>query len=115
MHGCADELEALLAKLGYAIETRDDPEHGRALHASTPPPGRKVVFVGDLVDRGPRVGDTLRLAMDMVESGAALCVLGNHEAKVEKWLRSRDVQIKHGLDTDDRRSRGRRRGLQAAG
>jgi protein phosphatase len=64
----------------------------------TPPDGRKAVFVGDLVDRGPRVGDTLRLAMDMVESGVARCVMGNHEAKVEKWLRSRDVQIKHGLD-----------------
>ncbi len=34
----------------------------------------------------------------MVENGAALCVLGNHEAKLEKWLRSRDVQITHGLD-----------------
>jgi protein phosphatase len=98
VHGCCDELEGLLATLGYAVETYEDAEHGRRYRV-TPPAGRKVVFVGDLVDRGPRVGDTLRLAMDMIEAGTAFCVLGNHEAKVEKWLRSRDVQIKHGLDT----------------
>jgi polynucleotide kinase-phosphatase len=97
VHGCADELEALLRRLGYTIETRDEPETGRR-YVVTPPDGRKVIFVGDIVDRGPRVGDALRLTMNMVESGVALCVLGNHEAKVEKWLRSRDVQIKHGLD-----------------
>ena len=98
VHGCADELEELLTKLGYTITTTDDPELGRRYRV-VPPAGRRLVFVGDLVDRGPRVGDTLRLVMDMTEAGSALCVLGNHEAKVEKWLRSRDVQIKHGLDT----------------
>jgi protein phosphatase len=98
VHGCCDELEVLLTTLGYVIESYEDAEHGRRYRV-TPPEGRKVVFVGDLVDRGPRVGDTLRLAMDMIETGTAFCVLGNHEAKVEKWLRSRDVQIKHGLDT----------------
>lgn len=49
-------------------------------------------------DANTRVGDTLRIAMDMIESGAAFCVLGNHEANVEYWLRSRDVKITHGLD-----------------
>jgi protein phosphatase len=97
VHGCAGELEALLVKLGYGIEQFSDPELGTRYHVS-PPSGRKVIFVGDLVDRGPRVGDTLRLAMDMVEAGSGLCVLGNHEAKVEKWLRSGDVRITHGLD-----------------
>jgi len=97
VHGCADELEALLRQLGYVVETDVEPDNGLRYRV-TPPEGRKVIFVGDLVDRGPRVGDTLRLAIDMVESGSALCVLGNHETKVEKWLRSRDVQIKHGLD-----------------
>ena len=97
VHGCADELEALLATLGYGVSTSPDPELGTRYHV-VPPAGRKVIFVGDLVDRGPRVGDTLRIAMDMVKSGVALCVLGNHEAKVEKWLRSRDVKITHGLD-----------------
>ncbi|MEZ5854373.1 MAG: polynucleotide kinase-phosphatase [Hyphomicrobiaceae bacterium] len=97
VHGCFDELAALLVKLGYAVEAYEEPAIGKRYRV-TPPHGRKVLFVGDLVDRGPRVGDTLRLAMDMVESGTAHCVVGNHEAKVEKWLRSRDVQIKHGLD-----------------
>ncbi len=97
VHGCADELEALLAKLGYAIEQTQDPDLGLRYRVA-PPSGRKAIFVGDLTDRGPRVGDALRIAMDMVEAGTALCVLGNHEAKVEKWLRSRDVKITHGLD-----------------
>ncbi|SFK27310.1 polynucleotide kinase-phosphatase [Methylorubrum salsuginis] len=95
VHGCADELEALLTRLGYGIERRE--EDGEPRYRVTPPPGRKAVFVGDLVDRGPRVADSLRIAMDMVEDGVALCVLGNHEAKVEKWLDGRNVKVAHGL------------------
>ncbi|AMB48391.1 polynucleotide kinase-phosphatase [Methylobacterium sp. AMS5] len=95
VHGCADELEALLARLGYGIERRE--EAGEPRYQVTAPVGRKAVFVGDLVDRGPRVADSLRLAMDMIEGGVALCVLGNHEAKVEKWLAGRDVKVAHGL------------------
>ena len=97
VHGCADELELLLDRLGYTIE-RTTREDGEPRYRVTPPEGRKAVFVGDLVDRGPRVADALRLAMDMVEDGVALCVLGNHEAKVEKWLDGRDVKVAHGLD-----------------
>ncbi|TGD96807.1 polynucleotide kinase-phosphatase [Methylobacterium nonmethylotrophicum] len=95
VHGCADELEALLDRLGYAVtrESRD----GESRYRVVPPPGRKAVFVGDLVDRGPRVADALRLVMDMVEDGHALCVMGNHEAKLEKWLDGRDVKVGHGL------------------
>ena len=88
VHGCADELEALLAQLGY--ERGDD---GTWRH----PAGRKAVFVGDLVDRGPRIPDVLRTAMAMVEAGAALAVPGNHDLKLVKKLRGRDVQITHGL------------------
>lgn len=97
VHGCADELEALLARLDYTVERIE--RNGEPRYRVTPPPGRKVVFVGDLVDRGPRVADSLRLAMDMVEDGVALCILGNHEAKVEKWLAGRDVKVAHGLQT----------------
>ncbi len=97
VHGCAGELELLLARLGYAVE-RMEGEDGEPRYQVTPPAGRKAVFVGDLVDRGPRVADALRLVMDMVEDGAALCVLGNHEAKVEKWLDGRNVKVAHGLD-----------------
>ncbi|MEU3448119.1 polynucleotide kinase-phosphatase [Streptomyces thermolilacinus] len=83
IHGCASELEALLAKLGYA-----DGRH---------PEGRTAVFVGDLVDRGPDSPGVLRRVMGMVESGDALCVPGNHENKLGRWLAGRKVQHTHGL------------------
>jgi polynucleotide kinase-phosphatase len=95
VHGCTDELEALLARLGYAVARGE--RDGEARYSVTPPAGRKVLLVGDIVDRGPRVADALRLVMDMVEDGVAFCVLGNHEAKLEKWLDGRDVKIAHGL------------------
>ena len=86
VHGCFDELEALLQQLGY------DPRDAAAI-----PQGRKVVFLGDLVDRGPDTPGVLRLVMAMVEAGAALCVPGNHDMKLMRKLRGRDVQITHGL------------------
>lgn len=88
VHGCAEELETLLDVLGYA---RDDA--GTWRHAA----GRKAVFVGDLVDRGPRIPDVLRIVMAMVESGSALAVPGNHDLKLARKLRGKDVQITHGL------------------
>ncbi len=96
IHGCCDELEALLQKLGYAITRNEAPAGVR--YEVTPPPGRKAVFVGDIVDRGPRVADCLRFVMDMVDAGHAHCVIGNHEVKVEKWLKGSDVKIAHGLN-----------------
>ncbi|MFJ9544351.1 polynucleotide kinase-phosphatase [Streptomyces sp. NPDC101225] len=83
IHGCAFELEALLAKLGYT-----DGVH---------PEGRTAVFVGDLVDRGPDSPGVLRRVMSMVKSGNALCVPGNHENKFGRHLRGRGVQHTHGL------------------
>jgi protein phosphatase len=88
VHGCAAELEELLATLGYAPD-----EHAIWRH----PNGRRVIFLGDLVDRGPRVPDVLRIAMAMVEAGTALAVPGNHDLKLVKKLRGRDVQVAHGL------------------
>ncbi len=95
VHGCAEELEALLVRLGYALSWSN--ENGERRCRATPPAGRKAIFVGDIVDRGPRVADALRIVMDMVEDGHAFCVIGNHEAKVEKWLGGRDVKMTHGL------------------
>ena len=95
IHGCCDELEALLTELGYDV--RFDGEGEERTCNVVPPDGRKVVFVGDLVDRGPRVMDVLRLVMAMVQSSQALCVLGNHEAKYLRWLNGRDVKPTHGL------------------
>jgi protein phosphatase len=95
IHGCCDELERLLEKLGYAIAIDGA---GAARRCSvTPPKGRKVVFIGDLVDRGPRSPDVLRLVMSMVEAGDGLCVIGNHENKFLRWLNGRDVKLTHGL------------------
>jgi polynucleotide kinase-phosphatase len=88
VHGCGDELDALLDQLGYLPD-----ETGARRH----PAGRKAVFVGDLVDRGPRIRDVLHLVMSMVDAGSALAVPGNHDIKLVKKLRGRDVQITHGL------------------
>ena len=88
IHGCATELEMLLALLGYAPD-----DGGVWQHAS----GRKAVFVGDLVDRGPRVPDVLRTVMAMVNAGTALAVPGNHDMKLMRKLHGRDVQVTHGL------------------
>ncbi|APU18859.1 polynucleotide kinase-phosphatase [Actinoalloteichus sp. GBA129-24] len=93
VHGCRAELEALLGDLGYRL--RRDAE-GRAVGAEHPA-GRRVVFVGDLVDRGPDTPGVLRLAMGMVSDGTALCVSGNHEAKLLRALQGRKVSIGHGL------------------
>jgi diadenosine tetraphosphatase ApaH/serine/threonine PP2A family protein phosphatase len=63
----------------------------------TPPAGRKAIFLGDLVDRGPNVPGVMRLVMSMVGQGTALCIPGNHDVKLLRKLRGKDVQITHGL------------------
>ena len=93
IHGCFDELVELLAKLGYEISTRSDGET-----VVQPPQGRKAIFVGDFVDRGPKVPEVLRLVMRMQKTGAALCVPGNHDVKLVRALRgNRNVKQTHGL------------------
>ena len=88
IHGCCDELEALLDKLGYV----------KAEGVYSHPEGRKAVFLGDYCDRGERNADTLRLVMDMVKGGYALAVPGNHDVKLLKHLNGKKVQHTHGLD-----------------
>ncbi len=95
VHGCRRELVSLLEALGYLIE-RD--ERGRPVDASHPE-NRTVVFVGDLVDRGPDSPGVLRLAMGMTTAGHALAVPGNHEHKLVRALDGRNVQVSHGLET----------------
>lgn len=91
VHGCGEELSALLGQLGYGIES------GPAGPKVIPPDGRRAVFVGDLVDRGPKIPEVLRLVMKMVEEGTAFCVPGNHDMKLMRKLKGRDVQLTHGL------------------
>jgi protein phosphatase len=89
VHGCYDELAALLGVLGYDVE----PSGTDAAH----PDGRRAVFLGDLVDRGPATPQVLRLAMGMVAGGHALCIPGNHEVKLLRALQGRNVTTSHGL------------------
>ncbi|MCB0076353.1 MAG: polynucleotide kinase-phosphatase [Anaerolineales bacterium] len=95
VHGCFDELHALLDALGYQV-TRHD-EEGEPRFEVQPPAGRRAIFVGDLVDRGPDSPNVLRLVMEMVEAGTALCVPGNHDIKLLRALQGRRVKIAHGL------------------
>jgi protein phosphatase len=97
LHGCCDELEELLPRLGYEISPAAE-EGPLAWPIHRHPEGRQAVFLGDLVDRGPRVLDTLRLVRAMVREGAAWCLPGNHDVKLVRKLRGRNVQITHGLD-----------------
>ena len=96
VHGCYDELAVLLERLGYRLESRAG-DDGETVLSATHSEGRKAVFVGDLVDRGPGVVKVLKLVMGMVSEGAALCVAGNHESKLLRKLRGRNVQVSHGL------------------
>jgi protein phosphatase len=97
VHGCCDELEALLCHLGYAATSLEEESFVWGSVAYAHPAGRKAVFVGDLVDRGPRIVDTLRLVQNMVRRGSALCVPGNHDMKLMRKLHGRDVRVTHGL------------------
>jgi protein phosphatase len=96
VHGCFDELVDLLSQLGYSVKKSSDGEKSPS-YSVTHPEGRRAVFLGDLVDRGPKTPDVLRLVMSMKEAGAALCVPGNHDIRLMRKLRGRDVQITHGL------------------
>jgi protein phosphatase len=101
VHGCCDELEALLRRLGYEKNEPGASATGVFSFAGGPvyahPQGRKAVFVGDLVDRGPRILDTVRLVHNMIAAGSAFCVPGNHDMKLMRKLRGKDVHISHGL------------------
>ena len=95
VHGCHEELQALLARLGYGVREQDNgngPEYD-----TTRPAGRTAIFLGDIVDRGPDSARTLAMVMDMVDAGHALAIPGNHDAKLARALAGRDVERKHGL------------------
>jgi protein phosphatase len=97
LHGCCDELEELLQKLGYQHTAIEEPGFGWSNLCYEHPDGRRAVFVGDLVDRGPRIVDGLSLVRNMVQTGDAYCVPGNHDMKLMRKLRGKNVQISHGL------------------
>lgn len=74
IHGYATELKALLTKMDY-----------RECNGVWQHPERKVIFLGDFVDRGPFQVETVSIAQKMVESGQALAVMGNHEYNAVAW------------------------------
>lgn len=74
VHGCARTLERLLDRLGYS-------KHGGVWRH----PRRMALFLGDIVDRGPRIREALHLVRDMVDHGQALCIMGNHEYYALGW------------------------------
>ena len=100
VHGCFDELCDLLEQLGYSIARNDDVPEGDWL--VTPPVSRnsevrRIIFLGDLNDRGPKTPAVLRFVMRMVAEGKAMCVPGNHDIKLLRKLNGKNVQITHGL------------------
>ncbi len=102
LHGCCDELEQLLEQLGYRWSA-DLVQKIPAVATVYPrayrhPAARKAVFVGDLVDRGPRNLDCFGLVRNMVAAGSAYCVPGNHDIRLARKLEGRNVRIQHGLE-----------------
>jgi protein phosphatase len=89
IHGCFSELTKLMRELGYEI--------GADGMTVTAPEGRRAVFVGDYGDRGPDTPAVLKLVMAMADVGTAICLPGNHDVKLVRKLKGRDVQITHGL------------------
>ena len=96
IHGCYDECITLLEKLGYTIAKKSNDGKNYGIEVSHPE-NRQVIFLGDLVDRGPNSPAVLKLVMSMVRSGIAWCVPGNHDLKLQKKLNGRNVAVKHGL------------------
>jgi hypothetical protein len=96
IHGHYDKLVHLLLHLGYH-------PHGLSFHH---PEGRRIIFLGDYIDRGPKVRQVLHLVRAMVESGDAFAIMGNHEYNAilyhepdgrGDWLRPRRLDRDSGL------------------
>jgi hypothetical protein len=96
IHGQHDKLTTLLTKLGYQ-------PNGEGFRHSE---GRKVIFLGDYIDRGPKVREALITVRSMVEAGDALAIMGNHEYNAVLyhtpdgqggWLRPRRLDRDSGL------------------
>lgn len=94
IHGCYAELTLLLEKLGYRPMEGDDPCRSPYKH----PEGRIAISVGDLCDRGPNSPGVIAVWRQMVRAGTGMVVKGNHDDKLERYLKGNNVKIGHGLD-----------------
>lgn len=72
VHGCGDSLRSLLELLGYCQR------NGVYQYHNLRQP-RQVVFLGDILDRGPKIREAIHIVRAMVEQGSAQIVMGNHE------------------------------------
>ena len=98
VHGCCDEVEQLLEKLGYQAQAATaSPDSFWHFPTYVHPQGRKALFLGDLVDRGPRILDALKLVHNMISAGSGLCIMGNHEHKLLRKLNGKNVKVTYGL------------------
>jgi protein phosphatase len=89
IHGCFNEYQELVKNLGY--DWNDDlPRHKD---------NRKLVFLGDLTDRGPDSISVMEHVYELVKNDLALYTPGNHCNKLYRYLLGSNVQIRHGLET----------------
>jgi protein phosphatase len=95
VHSCAEELEALMRSLGY--DPRWAEEGGERVARVDAPRGRKLILAGDLIDRGPKSADALRLAMAIVGQGHGYVVMGNHDLYLAQWMRGANLPINPGI------------------
>lgn len=86
IHGCFDEMLALLDKLGY--EQQDE----LYIH----PAGRRLISVGDVMSRGPKSIDTLQFWLKQTEAGLSFMTDSNHGWKIARWLGGQKVTLNHG-------------------
>lgn len=93
VHGCYPELLSLLLKLGYEVDTSTQ------VPSINPKPDRTLVFLGDLIDRGPDSLAVLKLVMDLCKKGQALCIPGNHDEKLMRHLMGHHVVPRGGIET----------------
>lgn len=90
IHGCFDELQELLGKLGY------NQKNNKLIHTER----RIPVFLGDLTDRGPSSIKVIDFVYDLVvNQKAAKYVPGNHCNKLYRFFLGNNVQLKHGIET----------------
>lgn len=86
IHGCYDEMLALIRELGY--EQRDDVY----IH----PAGRRLISVGDIMSRGPKSIETMQFWLKQIEAGLSYMTDSNHGWKIARWLGGKDVSLNHG-------------------
>jgi diadenosine tetraphosphatase ApaH/serine/threonine PP2A family protein phosphatase len=93
IHGCYDELCELIENLGYKFSNDKNSYSGLKL---SHPDNRKLVLLGDLCDRGIKNINVVKFVMDIVETKMGICVLGNHDLKLIRYLEGEKVPLKHG-------------------